>query len=363
MVKSAYIHIPFCRQKCNYCSFVSFAKPELIADYIVALKSEIKHFYKGETINTLYFGGGTPSLLKVANFEEILELFNLRKETEITAELNPENLTLEYLSGLKKVGINRLSLGCQTFDEEILRLIGRRHSAFDVENSVKMAQEIGFDNISLDFIYGLPNQTIQSFAHDLIRAKALGIQHVSLYGLKVEEGSAFYKNIPENLADDDLQAEMYLKAIETLDDFEHYEISNFARTEGLNFKSKHNLNYWNNENYYGFGVAAHGYVGNVRYNNSTNLDEYLRNPLVHVSENQLSETEKLEEEIFLGLRKIDGINIKTIERKFGIDFEKKFDAVLKKYLESGHILKCDDNYRFSIAGILVSNYILSEFLD
>lgn len=363
MVKSAYIHIPFCKQKCNYCSFVSFAKPELIADYIVALKSEIKHFYKGETLNTLYFGGGTPSLLNVTDFEEILELFSLSEETEITAELNPENLTEGYLSGLKKFGINRLSLGCQTFDEEILRVIGRKHSALDVENAVKIAQNAGFDNISLDFIYGLPNQTIKSFADDLIRAKSLGIQHVSLYGLKVEEGSTFYKNMPENLADDDLQVEMYLKAIEILSDFEHYEISNFSRIENRNLNSKHNLNYWNNENYYGFGVAAHGYVESTRYNNSTSLEEYLKNPLARAFENQLRDTEKLEEEIFLGFRKIGGINIKTIEQKFGINFEKKFDAVLKKYIESGHLVKKADNYQLSIAGILVSNYILSEFLD
>ena len=235
-------------------------------------------------------------------------------------ELNPEGLNKEYLQRIKKVGINRLSIGCQSFDESILKIIGRKHSPSDVEFAVKTAQNLGFNNISLDFIYGLPNQTKESFVSDLIKAKNLGIQHISLYGLKIEEGCYFYKNPPENIADEDTQAEMYLKAIETLSDFEHYEISNFSK-KGYN--SQHNLTYWKNENYYGFGVSAHGYENNIRYSNKTTLKEYFENPLEKEFQNELTKQEQLEEEIFLGFRKMSGINKNKINQKFSIDFDKK----------------------------------------
>lgn len=363
MVKSAYIHIPFCKQKCRYCSFVSFPKLEIKNDYLNALKKEIKHYYKSEQLDTLYFGGGTPSLLSAEEFGEILQLLNFTEETEITVELNPENLTTSYLKDLKTLGINRLSIGCQTFNDEILQQIGRKHSASDVENAVKLAQEAGFENISLDFIYGLPNQSTEMFVNDLMHAKNLGIHHISLYGLKIEEGCYFHKNMPTNLADGDLQAEMYLKAIETLENFEHYEISNFSRIENRNLNSKHNLNYWNNENYYGFGVAAHGYTSNIRYSNTENLEEYLTSPTKHLFEKSLTVEEQLEEEIFLGFRKTDGIDIENINKKFGINFEEKYKTILEKYLSSGHLAKRADKYKLTNDGILVSNYILSEFLD
>ena len=211
MTESAYIHIPFCKQKCNYCSFVSFPRLELKEQYLQALKKEIKHHYQGETLKTIYFGGGTPSLLSVDELKKLLELFNFDKQTEITAELNPESLTQEYLCGLKEIGINRISIGCQTFDDNILKIIGRKHKAKQVEDTVKWAKNAGFDNISLDFIYGLPNQTIYDFEQDLRHAVSLDIQHISLYGLKIDSGCYFYKNPPENLPNEDYQADMYLK--------------------------------------------------------------------------------------------------------------------------------------------------------
>ncbi len=355
MVKSAYIHIPFCKSKCKYCSFISFPKLELKEQYLDALIKEIKYYYKGETLDTIYFGGGTPSLLTPEEFKTLLDLFNFKDETEITAELNPDGLTQDYLAKLKSKGFNRISLGGQTFNDNILQLIGRRHTSKQVEDAVKFAKNAGFDNISLDFIYGLPNQTTEMFASDLKHAISLGIQHISLYGLKIDEGCYFYTHMPENLPDEDIQADMYLKAIEILKDFEHYEISNFGNY------SKHNLNYWNNNNYYGFGVSAHGYINDTRYSNSKNLEEYIKNPKIHYTKHTLTKQEQLEEEIFLGFRKINGINVHQINEKFNINFDKKYGKIIKKY--SNFIKKTQKGYCFNTNGILISNTILCEFLQ
>lgn len=360
MTESAYIHIPFCRQKCYYCSFVSFAMPELIENYLDALNNEIQYFYKTEKLKTLYLGGGTPSILSANQIEKIISNFNISKNTEITMELNPEYINKKYLTELKKIGINRLSIGCQSFDNEILKLIGRKHTSKDVEFAVKTAQDFGFDNISLDFIYGLPTQNIDNFLKDLDIAIKLNIQHISLYGLKIEKGCYFYKNPPQNIADEDIQADMYLGAISKLSDFEHYEISNFAKKD---FYSRHNLNYWNNENYYGFGLSAHGYVENVRYANNADIKKYIKNPLTEKTKHTLSNQERLEEEIFLGFRRMTGINIQNINKKFNIEFDKKYSDILSKYLKSGHIKKTNEGYCLTNNGILVSNIILSEFLE
>lgn len=356
-MKNVYIHIPFCKSKCKYCSFVSFPKLEEKEQYLKALQKEIVSRYNGETLETLYFGGGTPSVLSVKEFENIIKLFNINEKTEITAELNPETITYEYLEGLKACGINRLSFGCQTLNDEILILIGRRHNAEQVENAVKFAKKAGFTNISLDFIYGLPNQSVEMFENDLKKAMSMNIQHISLYGLKIDENCFFYKNPPENLPDDDMQADMYLKAIETLTDFEHYEISNFSKS---GFNSKHNLNYWNNNTYYGFGVAAHGYENGTRYFNTSNLNKYITNPIQHKNSHKLSIQEQLEEEIFLGFRKMEGINIEKINKKFEIDFNKKYSSILERYI--GYIVKTDKGYKLTTDGILVSNIILADFI-
>lgn len=362
MVKSAYIHIPFCKSKCHYCSFVSFPKLKLKKDYLKALEKQINFEYKGEVLNTLYFGGGTPSLLEVDEFENLIKHFSLCCDTEITAELNPETLNYDYLRGLLDIGINRLSLGAQTFDDYILRLINRRHNAQQITNSVKTAQNAGFENISLDFIYGLPNQTSQMFFDDLKKAVALGVKHISLYGLTIEEGCYFYDNPAQNIADEDCQADMYLGAVELLKNlgFEHYEFSNFSLA---GFYSKHNLNYWDNEYYYGFGVSAHGYKNNIRYSNTNSLEDYIQNPLEYEIERFETPQDKLEEEIFLGFRKMSGIDVLKINRKYNIDFEEKYSKILKKYKGFGLIIKTPQGYALSTKGVLVSNTILSEFLN
>ncbi len=325
------------------------------------MAKEINFFYQKERLNTLYFGGGTPSLLEVSEFDNVLRLFNVDKNSEITTELNPEGANYFYLRGLYDVGINRISLGCQTFNDDLLKQINRRHNAGQVIDAVLKAQEAGFKNISLDFIYGLPNQTLEMFYKDLQMAVKLGIQHISLYGLKIEEGSYFYSNSPENLPDDDTQADMFLGAIELLESlkFNHYEVSNFAQK---GFESRHNLNYWNNEEYYGFGVAAHGYVNSTRYSNKETIKEYIADPFERLESNLLTDKEKLEEEIFLGFRRMSGVDVNLINSKYGIDFEEKYNDILKKYEGLQLLKRTQDGYALTNEGILVSNVILAEFI-
>lgn len=359
MPKNAYIHIPFCKGKCHYCSFVSYNRLELKEQYLFALQKQITTEYKSEALNTLYFGGGTPSLLEINELKSIIDLFDFEAEAEITCEVNPDSVDLEYLRGLQEIGINRLSIGAQTFNDEILTLIGRKHNSEQIKSAVYNAKHAGFNNISLDFIYGLPNQGVSDFINDLRIAINLDIQHLSLYGLKIEKNCFFNDNPPENLPDSDTQADMYLGAVELLknNDFEHYEVSNFSKN---GFESRHNLNYWNNNTYYGFGCAASGYCNNIRYTNESDLEKYIKNPLKKGVNHVQSEQEILEEEIFLGFRKISGINIDEINKKFEIDFAKKYKTILDKY--SDFFVKTDAGFAFNLDGIMLSNQLLSEFL-
>lgn len=365
MTKNAYIHIPFCSGKCNYCSFVSFDKLESKENYLNALKKQIHAEYKGESLNTLYFGGGTPSLLTIDEIDNLLELFNFESKPEITLEINPEGVNEKYLRDLKNIGINRVSIGVQTFNDEILKLIGRRHNSKQIIFALNCALKAGFDNISMDLIYGLPKQGINDFSRDLKTVSELGIQHVSLYGLKIEEGCYFYKNPPKHLFPDlDIQADMYSIAIEILTSkgFEHYEISNFGgKCKGKSFVSRHNLNYWNNNTYYGFGCSASGYIDSIRYQNEPDLDKYIQNPLKKDFEQKLSEEEILEEAIFLGLRKIAGINTNEINESFGINFDIKYASILEKY--SKYFVKTYKGWALNRDGLLISNEILAEFIN
>ena len=209
MPQACYIHIPFCSGKCKYCTFVSFNKPELITGYIYSLLKEIDTNYKGEKLKTLYLGGGTPSLVPIDLLKKIIGKFSFCDKPEITIELNPENGQKEYIEQLFNMGFNRLSIGSQTFNDDLLKLIGRRHDANAIINSVKNAKNAGFKNISLDLIYGLPNQTINDLQNDLNKFIELDIQHISTYGLKIEGGSYWGTYPPENVPNDDEQADMY----------------------------------------------------------------------------------------------------------------------------------------------------------
>jgi len=366
MITSSYVHIPFCKRKCNYCSFFSVEDLGKREVYVEALLGEIRRIYDSTPQKTIYFGGGTPSLLSLKDFERILDCFEFASDTEITVEINPESVTAEYLRGLRKLGVNRLSIGIQSFDDEILKVIGRGHRAVDSERAFSEAREAGFENISIDLMYGLPEQSLNGWERDLTAALSLAPEHISLYGLKIDEGCRFYKNPPKCLPDDDLQADMYLKAVEilTADGFKHYEISNFARGSK---EGRHNLNYWKRGYYHGFGSGAGGFIPfspvsqnttggftqESRYKNSHNIKNWQKIP---------EKSNPLAEEIFLGFRLTEGININEINKKYNVDFEKKYALQLKKFLETGHILKIRNGYRLSLEGFLLSNLVLSEFI-
>ena len=359
MTQSVYIHIPFCLSKCKYCSFVSFDKLDYKKGYLYSLLKEIDYYYKGEILNTIYFGGGTPSLMEIGSLKKILNKLNYSDLTEITIEVNPDSVTNEYLKKLRDIGFNRISIGAQTFNDKLLKQIGRIHDSKQIFETVENSVNLGFENISLDLIYGLPNQTTCMFETDLEIVSTLPLKHVSLYGLKIDEGCYFYNHKPQNIPDDDIQADMYLTAIEKLKDFRHYEISNFAKQ---GFESRHNLNYWLENEYYGFGISSHGFVDGIRYSNFKTLKEYVYNPTVHEFGKLLTEKEKLEESIFLGFRIADGIDKDKINQKYNINFDKKYKKILDKYISTGHIVKTNKGYRLSNAGFLVSNIILSEFI-
>ncbi len=357
MASSVYIHIPFCKQKCKYCSFVSFVNENRKSDYVKSLLKEIEAKYQGESLKTLYFGGGTPSLMDIEDLQKIIDKFNLDENCEITLEMNPDDARLDYLKALREIGVNRLSIGSQTFDDKVLEIIGRRHNSEQILNAVKLAKLAKFENISLDLIYGLP---LSNLSEDLEKITMLNIQHISTYGLKIEEDSYWGKFPPENIPDDDAQADMYIQINDFLESkgYRRYEISNFAK-EG--FESKHNLNYWNNDEYYGFGLAAHGYINGIRYSNCCVLEEYINNPFNSKNYNKQTKVEMLEEEVFLGFRKAEGINLKRIQRKFDVDFEKQFKLPLSKFVPE-YIEKTSQGYRLTLKGVLLSNNILSEFL-
>lgn len=361
MTKSIYLHIPFCIKKCAYCSFISGTNLDLMSIYTDKLCEEIKKFYDKTLLNTVYFGGGTPSLLELSQVEKILSLLNFDENTEITLEVNPKTVDLNKLKGLKSLGINRISLGVQSFNDTLLKAAGRIHTSEDALKTIDEIRLAGFKNLSIDLIYGLPFDNIENWKNTLKQAKSLELEHISLYGLKIEEGTPFYSNPPKNLPDEDTQALMYEIAMEELSDFYHYEFSNFAKDK--NHPSRHNLTYWNLAPYWGFGLGASGFVNLKRYINETNLKNYLDNPIKEKNYEPKDMQKLLEEYIFLGFRKQEGIILKEINEKFQIDFEKKYQKILEKYLKTNHLETTKEGYKLTREGVLVSNYILCDFID
>ena len=354
MIKHAYIHIPFCIRKCHYCSFLSgfdITKKDI---YINSLLKEIKIRYKSDKLKTLYIGGGTPSLLEEKDIENILNNFEFDNAPEITLEANPETVSKQKFSNLKKIGINRISLGIQTFNNDILKIIGRNHNEKNIYTAIEQIKTADFENISIDLIYGLPSQNIEIFKDDLIKAINLDIKHISTYGLKIEEESFFYKNPPKNLPDEDMQADCFLYLCKILkeNNFEHYEISNFAKS---GFMSQHNLCYWKNQNYYGFGLNASGYEGTTRYKNTSYFERYIKNPLEKEEEIILNKKLIQEEEIILALRLKEGIDINRLP--------KKYEKIYHKYKQNELLDITNNHLHLTEKGILLSNEIISEFIE
>ena len=369
-----YIHIPFCASKCAYCDFYSrVGLDRLMPEYHNALLQHIKETapqLDGFLIDTVYFGGGTPSYYGAGR---IIQLFNALKkygsvllDSEVTAEVNPDSITLLDLVRLKRAGFNRLSIGAQCADDGILKSLGRRHNFAQVEETVEAARKAGFDNINIDLIYGLPSQTKEGWADTLLKTAALKPEHISGYGLKIEKGTELYayRESPF-IPDDDTQADMYLYMIDALGSYGYrqYEISNFAQRGR---ESRHNLKYWTGQEYMGFGAASHSYVGGQRYSYIADIEEYIKrvysgDKLVDQSEH-ISQFELAGEYLMLGLRTTRGIS----EKEYCDMFPSRFDNIRNKlefFTEKGFMEFKDDRWHLTPTGFLLSNTIIGEILE
>ena len=369
-----YVHIPFCKQKCYYCDFVSYCnKDNLIEDYIKAVKKEIKLQNIQAPITTIYIGGGTPSYIESKYIKEIIEEIkkkNVTKRPEITIEVNPGTVTREKLKDYKKSGINRLSIGLQSVQDEILKEIGRIHDFEQFLETYEMARNVGFKNINVDLMLGIPNQRIKELKESLEEVIKLQPEHISVYSLIVEDGTPIANKIQKGeleLPDEETERNMYWYVKNTLElnGYKHYEISNFAKK---GYESKHNINCWNQKQYFGFGAAAHSYRDITIYSNTDKIEEYIRNVkserldrnrIIHEVQKEY-DTEK--EYMLLGLRKINGVKISEFKLKFGKNPIYLFRNELKKLTDEKLISIDEDNIRLTNRGIDLANLVWEEFV-
>lgn len=360
-MKSVYIHIPFCNNICTYCDFCKVKyNEEWINKYLDKLEDEIIKQYKKEKIRTLYIGGGTPSILSIDELKrlfEIIKLLDLEQLEEFTFECNVESITNEKLIFLKKNNVNRLSIGIETFNEKYLELLNRHHTKEEVFEKIEMARMIGFENINVDLMYALPNETMEDLEKDVDEFLKLNVNHISCYSLMIEPNTKLYIDKIKPI-DEDLDYEMYKYIEKRLlsREYIHYEISNYSKN---NMESKHNLVYWNNEYYYGFGLSASGYLENYRYDNTKNLRKYLNGEYIE-NITKISEEDKLKYELILGFRKIKGINKNQFKNKFGIDI---YDVDNIKELLNNNMLEENEEYIYiADEWIYKSNEILLKFV-
>jgi len=371
-----YIHIPFCASRCGYCDFCTYAgRDNLMHKYQHALETHILESsaqFAPYLIDTVYFGGGTPSYFGA---RRICDIFNalkragrVLKDSEVTVEVNPDSVTRRDLSLLKREGVNRLSIGVQSANPELLKLIGRRHNFKQAQKAVKLARAADFDNISLDLMYGLPSQTRRDWADTLARAIELRPEHISLYGLKLEEGTPMYEYTGSAiLPDDDEQADMYLYAVEAMErnGFGQYEISNFCTT---GHESKHNMKYWRLEDYMGFGPAAHSCVSELRYSYVTDIDAYINGVATQgdiLDEYEtITSLDKAAEYIMLGMRTTHGISQAEYYDIYRSDFS-KIEQLLRGFEKRGWSEKNEeeDRWSFTSTGFLLSNVLIGAMLE
>lgn len=366
-----YLHIPFCLSKCRYCDFCSFAGAthERMTDYVRALCGRLEAWAKdcaAYEVNTVYFGGGTPTLLPIEGMAAIMDTLHahyaLSENCEITCECNPATADLSYLSSLRRMGINRLSIGLQSVHDEELRMLGRAHTYADFLATYRDARDAGFDNISVDLMYGLPDQRLERFCASLDTVAALSPEHLSAYGLKIEEGTPFFRMRDSlRLPDEDEEYAMYVALSERLSahGYHKYEISNFAK-DGR--ESRHNLRYWRGEEYLGFGPAAHSDFGGVRFGNARDLDGFLSGRDIVCESNTLTPHEREEEYVMLRLRLAEGIDLADFMSRTGQAFIERYPAV-PALLRHGLMAEEGGRIFLTDRGFFVSNAILSELLD
>jgi len=369
-----YLHIPFCIQRCSYCNFFSVVSINLVNEVINAIIKELsirKDYLKNEPVQTIYFGGGTPSLLTIQQIEKLLNTvyknFSVEKNAEITFEANPDDLTKKYLFDLKKVGINRLSIGIQSFDDDKLKILNRRHDATQAHEAVREAQKAGFSNISIDLIYGLPIQSLDEWGADLDKAFSLSIQHLSAYGLTFEEKTLLSKQKEKKIiepADEELMIKMYELLLEesSKKGFDAYEISNFSLP---GFYSRHNSSYWNQTPYLGVGPSAHSYNGISRQWNVAAIQKYTEGILKNSSfyeQEILSLEDRYNEYVLLGLRTKNGINIDALEQNFGTELKDFCLENIKTFIDNEKAYRCGSFLRLNTKGKLISDTIIAQLM-
>ncbi|MEG6585811.1 radical SAM family heme chaperone HemW [Dendrosporobacter sp. 1207_IL3150] len=371
-----YIHIPFCSQKCFYCDFPSYSGLDyLYSDYIAALSREISDrggLLSDYTVDTVFIGGGTPTILPAGLLENLMENlqknFNISSNAEISIEANPGTVEESKLKLLRSAGVNRISFGVQSFSNDLLKAIGRIHTAEDAIQSVNLAHRCGFNNINIDLMYGLPNQSLEHLKSSLLKAYDLEIQHLSVYGLKIEEGTLFADSSEKGLLklpEDSLEDQMYEFVIKEniRHGYDRYEISNFAK---CGYECQHNLKYWNFEPYVGLGSAAHSFINNTRQANIRDVRQYIYSlesgefPLE--SEERLDDNTAIEEFAFLSLRTVKGLSLEKFSAKFNLDFFEIYKNIINR-LEKKRVILIEEGYvRLTPLGMKYGNQVFSEFL-
>lgn len=371
-----YVHIPFCLRKCSYCAFISQAGHEELQDsYVTALCREIAGrggLPASVPVDTVFFGGGTPTVLSPESLGHILctirRSFEVLPEAEVSLEANPGTVTAEGLAVLRQAGFNRISIGVQSFDNDVLRRIGRVHNSRDAFEAVAMARSAGFKNISLDLMYGLPGQSIASWKESLEEAVLIGVSHISAYGLKVEPGTPLAADVESGqamLPEESDEEAMYDWLVDFLPrkSLQRYEISNFAKTGA---ESRHNLRYWRYRPYLGFGVAAHSFFGGERRSNSENLDDYLRKMSQGESPVDFSERPdmltQMAEFMFLGLRTTAGVEAANFADRFDTKYDAVYGGVTEKLLRQGLLTYDGNAVRLTERGMKLGNQVFVEFL-
>ena len=368
-----YIHIPFCKTRCTYCDFFSSTNFSSKNELIETMKLEIvqRKNYLNEPVETIYFGGGTPSLLSIDEIRQLLETifqnFSVTNDAEITLEANPDDLSVDFLNQLRTTGVNRLSMGIQSLDDEQLKMISRRHTAEEAVDAIRNAQNAGFDNISIDLIYGLPSQSFISWQNQVDKALEMNIQHLSAYALTYEKNTALWNQMKNGKimpTDDDTIVAMYKYLIDKCKEnhFEHYEISNFAKK---GFRSRHNSAYWKQKPYLGIGPAAHSYDLISRQWNVSNIKSYiqlLKSGKEYFEKEVLNEQDKYNDFVMVSLRTMDGINLRQLEELFGKEKLVNCLSEAKKHLENNLLALENDFLHLTTAGIMVSDSIIVDLM-
>ncbi|WP_261150396.1 radical SAM family heme chaperone HemW [Streptococcus mitis] len=368
---SAYVHIPFCTQICYYCDFSKvFIKNQPVDSYLEHLLEEFQS-YDIQKLRTLYIGGGTPTALSASQLEVLLngltKNLDLSALEELTIEANPGDLDADKIAVLKNSAVNRVSLGVQTFDDKMLKKIGRSHLEKDIYENIDRLKLAGFDNISIDLIYALPGQTMEQVKDNVAKAIGLDIPHMSLYSLILENHTVFMNRMRRGklpLPKEELEAEMFEYIIAELEKsgFEHYEISNFSKP---GFESRHNLMYWDNAEYYGIGAGASGYVNGVRYKNHGPIRHYLtavEEGNARITEEHLIQKEQMEEEMFLGLRKKSGVSMTRFEEKFGRSFDGLYGEIVRDLVQQGLMQLDGDRVRMTKRGLFLGDTVAERFI-